>query len=155
MSTPATTASLGGQPVTKTTPILLPPEDAGNGVIVLKLNVKKLYENVDIQRFLGEVLDVIGTTKPKAIVISMENIEYVSSAGIRAFISIAKELRLMNFGIEPERGLEAHENFLVLCSIDPQIYEAFEVTKLTRQFNITRTKEEAITAAKKLAGELK
>jgi anti-sigma B factor antagonist len=35
---------------------------------------------------------------------------------------------------------------LVLCNIDPQIYEVFEITKLNRLFNIQKDEQAALQA---------
>lgn len=57
------------------------------------------------------------------ICISLEQIEYVSSAGLRVFLMLAKKL---------QRGGGA----LVLCSMPPSVREVFEIAGFSRILNI-------------------
>ena len=51
------------------------------------------------------------------------NVEYLSSAALGKRITLNKKLQAVGGG-------------LILCNIDPQIYEVFEITKLNKVFNI-------------------
>ena len=52
----------------------------------------------------------------KELVVNMEDTIYISSVGLRAFVSAQKKIRTMGSGS------------MVLCHVKPQIMEIFEVT---------------------------
>ncbi len=52
----------------------------------------------------------------KELIIDMEETVYISSVGLRAFVSAQKKIRTMEDGS------------MVLCHVSPQIMEIFEVT---------------------------
>jgi len=44
------------------------------------------------------------------------------------------------------KKLQAAGGRLILCNIDPQIYEVFEITKLDKFFNIQKEEQAALQA---------
>lgn len=67
------------------------------------------------------------------ILISLENLEYISSAGLGVFISYLEELK-------------AKDIHLVLFGLKEKVQEVFEILGLQHLMNIKQTKDEAITA---------
>lgn len=57
------------------------------------------------------------------LVLDFRNVEYVSSEALGPLITLHKKLEVVG-------------GRLVLCHLDPQIYEVFEITKLDRYFVI-------------------
>lgn len=62
----------------------------------------------------------------KELIINMEDTIYISSVGLRAFVSAQKKIRA------------AGEGSMVLCHVAPQIMEIFEVTGFGSVLNFER-----------------
>ena len=69
----------------------------------------------------------------RKIVCDMSATEYISSAGLRVFLSIAKRLQKLNGKI-------------VLCLLQPRVREVFEMAGFIQLFQIYSVQEEAIQA---------
>ncbi len=67
------------------------------------------------------------------ILLNFGNVEYLSSAALGKFITLNKKV-------------QAAGGKLVLCNIDPNIYEVFEITKLNKLFNIQKEEQAALQA---------
>jgi anti-sigma B factor antagonist len=67
------------------------------------------------------------------MLISCLNLEYISSAGLRVLITVAKKLK-------------AGRKQLALCNLSEKIHEVFDVSGFTAIFKIYPTKEEALEA---------
>ncbi len=64
------------------------------------------------------------------IIINFEDIDYISSAGLRSILIIAKEAK-------------NRDGKLVLCSLKEHIMEIFEITGFTKMINIVNTLQDA------------
>ncbi len=69
----------------------------------------------------------------KKIVVNFSQVEYISSSGLRVFISALKQLK--NTG-----------GSLILCELKPFVYEVFDLAGFTRIFVISDTVEDALKA---------
>ena len=69
----------------------------------------------------------------RKLLLNFGNVEYLSSAALAKLITLNKKLQQVN-------------GRLVLCNIDPQIYEVFEITKLNKLFNIQGDEQTALQA---------
>ena len=69
----------------------------------------------------------------RKILLNFGNVEYLSSAALGKLITLNKKL-------------QAAGGRLILCNIDPQIYEVFEITKLNKLFNIQKEEQAALQA---------
>src|SRR5438034_11511047 len=102
-------------------------EDIGD-VTVVNFTDKKILDEQNIQ-LIGEQLfrlvDELGRRKP---LLNFRNVEYLSSAALGKFITLNKKVN-------------AAGGRLILCGIDPQIYEVFEITKLNKLFNIQKDEQ--------------
>lgn len=78
---------------------------------------------------IGKIIDQ-GRNK---MLINFKDLEYISSAGLRVLITIAKKLK-------------ASSGALALCGLDTKIYEVFDVSGFTAIFKIYDTQEEALAA---------
>lgn len=67
------------------------------------------------------------------MLINFKGLEYISSAGLRVLITVAKRLK-------------ATSGKLVLCSLEPKIYEVFDVSGFTAIFSIRDTQEDALAS---------
>lgn len=59
----------------------------------------------------------------RALLVDMENLNYISSAGLRVLLVIAKRM-------------QSNQGKLVLCSLQPDVKMVFDVSGLTLIFNI-------------------
>src|SRR5262249_19154687 len=107
-------------------------EDIGD-VTVVNFVDRKCLDEQNIQ-IIGEhpfgLVEEVGRRK---ILLNFHNVEYLSSAALGKLITLNKKL-------------QSAGGKLVLCEIDPQIYEVFEITKLDRFFEIAKTEPEGIIA---------
>ncbi len=65
------------------------------------------------------------------ILIDCKGLDYISSAGLRVLITVAKKLK-------------ATQGRLVLCNLGEKIYEVFEISGFTAIFEICASQEEAL-----------
>src|SRR5919204_4693908 len=97
-------------------------EDIGD-VTVVHFTDRKILDEENIQ-VIGEQLfslvDELGRTK---LLLNFHNVEYMSSAALGKLITLNKKV-------------QSAGGRLVLCNIDPQIREVFEITKLDKLFVI-------------------
>jgi anti-sigma B factor antagonist len=79
---------------------------------------------------LAGLLDDPARTK---LVLNFDKVEFMSSAALGMLVTLQRKAR-------------AAGAKLVLCGIDPQIFEVFKLTKLDKQFSICRDEHEALQA---------
>ncbi len=72
---------------------------------------------------------------PDALIIEMTELDYISSAGLRVLLVVAKRAK-------------AEGRPLVLCNLAPGIQEVFDVSGFTAIFNIATTRAEAVAHAR-------
>ena len=99
------------------------------------IDIVFLSGRVDAQSAPGvneEIAKILDQGKNKML-INFKGLEYISSAGLRILIIIAKKMR-------------ASEGGLALCSLDEKIYEVFDISGFTAIFQIYDTQKEAIEA---------
>src|SRR5262245_58887479 len=88
-----------------------------DGITVVNFLDKKLLDKQNIQIMGEELFCLVNELGCRKVIVSFANVEYLSSDAIGKFIFLHK--LLMNAG-----------GRLVLCGIDPQIYEVFTMTKM-------------------------
>lgn len=79
---------------------------------------------------LEEELDMHLTPGVRFLLIDMEKLYYLASAGLRVLLSSAKKAK--NMGVD-----------LVICSLQPLVHSVFEAAGFTRIFNIFTSRDEA------------
>ena len=92
-----------------------------------------LNGRIDAQSAPGvneEIGKIIDEARNKML-INFKGLEYISSAGLRVLITVAKKLKSSN-------------RDLVLCSLDQKIYEVFDISGFTAIFKIFDTQEDAL-----------
>jgi len=75
-------------------------------------------------------LDTVFADPPDALIIDLTDLEYMSSAGLRVLLVVAKRAR-------------AEERPLILCSLAPGIREVFDISGFSTIFEIAATRAEA------------
>ena len=67
----------------------------------------------------------------RKLLLDMDSVEYMSSAGLRILLAVAKKLK-------------KEEGDIKLCSLKPYVKEVFDIAGFTQIFKIYNTTEEAI-----------
>jgi anti-sigma B factor antagonist len=92
---------------------------------------RNIIEEAAIQQIGDELTSLIENSVNPKLLIDFTNVEHLSSAALGTLITVKNKIRTAG-------------GQLRLCSIDPQIYEVFVITKLNRLFQIHESAEEAV-----------
>jgi anti-sigma B factor antagonist len=107
-------------------------EDIGD-VTVVNFTDRKILDEQNIQVIGEQLFSLVDEAGRRKILLNFGNVEYLSSAALGKLITLNKKL-------------QAAGGRLILCNIDPQIYEVFEITKLNKLFNIQKEEQAALQA---------
>src|SRR5467141_1058261 len=107
-------------------------EDIGD-VTVVNFTDKKILDEQNIQVIGEQLFSLVDEAGRRKLLLNFGNVEYLSSAALGKLITLNKKL-------------QAAGGRLILCNIDPQIYEVFEITKLDRFFNIQKDEQGGLQA---------
>jgi anti-sigma B factor antagonist len=107
-------------------------EEIGD-ITVVNFIDRKILDEQNIQLIGEQLFGLVDEQKRRKVLLNFTNVEYLSSAALGKLITLNKKLQ--NAGGK-----------LILCNIDPQIYEVFEITKLNRVFNIQKEEQAALQA---------
>ena len=107
-------------------------EEVGD-VTVVSFVDKKILDEQNIQIIGEQLFSLVDELGRRKLILNFSNVEYLSSAALGKFITLNKKVN-------------AAGGRLVLCNIDPQIYEVFEITKLNKLFNIQKEEQAALQA---------
>src|SRR5438876_9869304 len=97
-------------------------EDIGD-VTVVNFVDRKIVEDQDCQIISQQLFSLVEELGREKLVLNFAGVEFLSSPLLRTLITLNKKLG-------------ASGGRLVLCNIDPQICEMFEITELNRLFKI-------------------
>jgi anti-sigma B factor antagonist len=100
-------------------------------VLVVNFVDRKILDEQNIQ-IIGEQLFGLVDQNQK-ILLNFGNVEYLSSAALGKLIALNKKVK-------------AAGGRLILCSIDPNIYEVFELTRLDQILKIESDEQKALQA---------
>ena len=107
-------------------------EDIGD-VTVVNFTDRKILDEQNIQAIGEQLFSLVDQEGRRNLLLNFGNVEYLSSAALAKLITLNKKLQQVG-------------GRLVLCNIDPQIYEVFEITKLDKFFNIQKEEQAALQA---------
>ena len=107
-------------------------EDIGD-VTVINFVDRKILDEQNIQVIGEQLFGLVDQDGRRKLLLNFGNVEYLSSAALGKLITLNKKLQ----------GVGGR---LILCNIDPQIYEVFEITKLDKFFNIQKEEQAALQA---------
>ncbi|HEV3263681.1 MAG TPA: STAS domain-containing protein [Gemmataceae bacterium] len=107
-------------------------EDIGD-VTVVNFTDRKILDEQNIQVIGEQLFSLVDEAGRRKILLNFGNVEYLSSAALAKLITLNKKVQ--------QTG-----GRLILCNIDTQIYEVFEITKLNKLFNIYPGEQEALQA---------
>jgi anti-sigma B factor antagonist len=108
----------------------LEAEEIGD-VTVVSFMDRKILDEPNIQIIGDQLFSLVDDSGRKKLLLNFGNVEYMSSAALGKLITL-------------DRKLKAAGGRLVLCNIDPQIREVFEITKLDTVFIIREDEQEAL-----------
>ena len=97
-------------------------------VTVVCLTDRKILVEQNIQAIGEQLFQLVDELGRRKILLNFGNVEYLSSAALGKLITLNKKLQ--------QAG-----GRLILCNIDPQIYEVFEITKLNKLFTIVKDEQ--------------
>ena len=107
-------------------------EDIGD-VTVVNFVDRKILDEQNIQIIGEQLFSLVDEEGLRKLLLNFGNVEYLSSAALGKLITLNKKL-------------QAAGGRLVLCNIDPQIKEVFEITKLNKLFTIHEEEQAALQA---------
>jgi anti-anti-sigma factor len=99
----------------------------GTDVTIATFNEPTILDEQQIRDLEAELLTVIANNGEKRLILDFEHVHFMSSAFLGLLVKVHK------------RVIEA-DGTLQLYNLDPKIHKIFEITKLTRIFDIVRTK---------------
>ncbi len=105
-------------------------EYAENATIAT-FTAQSILEEKDIQALQKFIIPVIEQAERINLILDFCNVRFLSSAVLGLLIRISKKVY--------ER-----DGQLRLCNINPKIYEAFKITRLTKIFDIYKDTEDAV-----------
>ncbi len=108
----------------------LEAEEIGD-VTVVSFMDRKILDEQNIQVIGEQLFSLVDESGRKKLLLNFGNVEYMSSAALGKLITLNKKV-------------QAAGGRLVLCNIDPQIREVFEITKLDKLFTIRPNEQEAL-----------
>ena len=100
-------------------------------VTVARFVDKKILDENNIQIIGNQLFGLVEEDGRKKIILDFTNVEYLSSAALGKLITMDKKVK--NAGGK-----------LRLCSIRPDIYEVFQITRLNKLFDIRDDQEAAL-----------
>jgi anti-sigma B factor antagonist len=100
-------------------------------VLVVNFLDRKVLDEKNIQVMGKQLFSLVDEAECTKVLLNFGNVEYLSSAALGKFITMNKKLA-------------KRLGRLVLCGIDPQIFEVFEITRLERFFKICKEEQAAL-----------
>src|SRR3954447_19619054 len=107
-------------------------EDNGE-ITVVNFIDRKILDEQNIQKIGEQLFSLVDELGRRKILLNFSNVEYLSSAALGKLITLNKKVN----------GAGGR---LVLCNIDPNIYEVFKITKLNEIIKIQKDEQAALQA---------
>ena len=98
----------------------------GTDVTIVTFEEENILEEPQIRRLEQALTPVIRRNQAKQLILNFENVKFMSSAFLGLLVKVHKRVLELN-------------GHLQLCNLHPKIYKVFEITKLTKIFDIART----------------
>jgi anti-anti-sigma factor len=104
-----------------------------NNVIIIYLNGRlDVHLSADVEKGINKIIK----EEPQShLLLNLEDVEYMSSSGLRIFVSTM-------------RILKDNKRMLKLCNINSAVKKIFEVVELMEMFDIYNNEEDALAAFK-------
>jgi anti-anti-sigma factor len=88
-----------------------------------------ILDGVSAKDLRTQILELLETKKPKSILVDLQDVTFMDSAGLGALVSILKTVRFS--------GAE-----FCLCSLSEQVKIIFDLTKMEKVFKIFESRQE-------------
>ena len=105
-------------------------EESGD-VTIAKFVDKKILDEGNIQIIGNQLFSLVEDDARTKIILDFSNVEYLSSAALGKLITMDKKVT-------------AAKGKLRLCTVRPDIYEVFAITKLNKLFDMRDNLEQAL-----------
>ena len=105
-------------------------EDIGD-VTVVSFTDKKILDEQNIQVIGDQLFSLVDELGRKKLLLNFGNVEYMSSAALGKLITLNKKV-------------QGASGKLVLCNIDANIREVFEITRLDKLFVIKGDEQDGL-----------
>lgn len=102
-------------------------------VTVVHFRDQKIIEDLRIQELGQELFQLVEAEKRKKLVLNFASVDFLSSAALGKLITLDKKVK-------------ANSGAMKFCSIRPEIYEVFAITRLNKLFDIRRDEGDALAA---------
>ena len=96
-----------------------------SGSAIVKFSLNGRLDSNTAQDFLNVIMSNLGDKKESIIVLDCRELVYISSAGLRAMLTIKKRTN----------------SEMVLINLSPEVYEIFDVTGFAQIFDVAQVKE--------------
>ncbi len=107
-----------------------------DGVLTIQLLDERLIDQTQIQRLVDDVTAALGKSEEENIVLDFSQVQFMASAMLGKLVQLNKKSKEWKAKLK-------------LCSISPDIYEVFKITKLHKVFDIEKDEEAARKAFQK------
>jgi anti-sigma B factor antagonist len=107
-------------------------EDIGD-VTVVNFVDRRILDEQNIQIIGEQLFSLVDEVGRRKILLNFGNVEFLSSAALGKLIALHKKLQAVG-------------GRLILCNIDQEIYEVFEITRLDKFFTIQKEEQAALQA---------
>jgi anti-sigma B factor antagonist len=108
--------------------MLIDYKEKGNYLVLYLQGRMDVKNSSDMESDINALLN---QSPALGILLNLEHVEYMSSSGLRLFVSIMRKLN------DQKRSFK-------LCSLSPSVIKIFEVVELIDMFNIYTNEEEAL-----------
>lgn len=98
---------------------------------IVTFTEEKILEDKNIQSIDSSIMAVLDQSEHIFMVLDFTNVRFLSSAVLGLLIRLSKRIY-------------EKDGRLMLCKIDPKIYEIFKITRLTKVFDIYDDVDSAI-----------
>jgi anti-anti-sigma factor len=99
----------------------------GTDVTIATFNEPTILEEQQIRDLEADLMSIIANTGEKKLILDFEHVHFMSSAFLGLLVKVHK--RVIDVG-----------GRLQLYNLDPKIRKIFEITRLTKVFDIVQTK---------------
>jgi anti-sigma B factor antagonist len=107
-------------------------EDLGD-VTVVNFTDKKILDEQTIQVIGEQLFSLVEEVGRKKLLLNFAHVELLSSAALGKLVTLNRKIKDVG-------------GKLVLCQINPNIYEVFEITRLNRIIEIRKDEQEGLQA---------
>ncbi len=103
-----------------------------DSVNMVRFSDRKILEELSIREIEDELFALVSSTPAIKLLLNFSNVEHLSFAALGMLINLQKEVN-------------SNKGKLKLSNINPQIYEVFKITRLSKHFDIHEQSDDAIS----------